>query len=71
MAVIYLRHPRHGAKVASTDWEAAYDEQHGWERYDPNDLRKPVEDAPVVEAPVQDNMLRVRRKRRFETEEGA
>jgi hypothetical protein len=69
MAVIYLRHPRHGAKVACTDWEAAYDEQNGWERYDPT---VPAAPAVVEATPAADeNMLRVRRKRRFDTQEGA
>jgi hypothetical protein len=45
MPLIYLRHPRHGVKIASLDMEADYDEQHGWERYTPgeepvNELRK-------------------------------
>ena len=35
MAVIYLRHPIHGAKVATMDLEAEYDEQNGWERFEP------------------------------------
>lgn len=34
MAVIYLRHPDHGVKVATMDLEAEYDEQNGWERFD-------------------------------------
>ena len=34
MAVIYLRHPEHGVKVATMDLEAEYDEQNGWERFD-------------------------------------
>ena len=38
MAVIYMRHAVHGAKVAISEHEANYDEMHGWERYDPNDL---------------------------------
>jgi len=33
MAVIYLKHPTHGHKVACSDIEADYDENHGWERY--------------------------------------
>jgi len=40
MAVIYLKHPVHGSKVAIAELEAAYDETHGWVRYDPNE--KPV-----------------------------
>ena len=35
MAVIYLRHYRHGAKVAISEHEANYDEMFGWDRYDP------------------------------------
>lgn len=37
MAVIYLKHPFHGAKVASSDMEAAIDMQNGWDRFDPNE----------------------------------
>ena len=36
MAVIYLTHPVHGAKVATREEEAIYDETHGWMRYDPD-----------------------------------
>lgn len=56
MAVIYLRHPVHGSKVACSDWEADYDEQHGWERYDV--------DAPDEVAAPEANVLRVKRKYR-------
>ena len=34
MAVIYLRHPVHGAKVACLEAEAVYDEKNGWVRFD-------------------------------------
>jgi hypothetical protein len=30
--VIYLQHPVHGTKVATSDLEANYDEKHGWQR---------------------------------------
>lgn len=33
--VIYLRHPRHGTKVAISETEAVADIAHGWERFDP------------------------------------
>lgn len=47
MAVIYLRHPKHGTKVATLDVEAAYDEQHGWERYEPDEpVSQDEDDAP-------------------------
>jgi hypothetical protein len=48
MAVIYLVHDVHGAKVAISEEEAISDEYFGWERYNPN---APVE-APVNEMPV-------------------
>jgi len=48
MAVIYLVHDVHGAKVAISEEEAICDEDFGWERYNPN---APVE-VPVNEMPV-------------------
>ena len=33
MAVIYMTHPIHGAKVATMEQEAVYDEANGWVRY--------------------------------------
>lgn len=42
MAVIYLRHPVHGTKVACAESEAAYDEKNGWVRYDLDDVEPPV-----------------------------
>jgi len=41
MAVIYLRHPVHGAKVACLEAEAVYDEKNGWVRFD-------VDEEPVT-----------------------
>lgn len=35
MAVIYMKHPVHGAKIANLEAEAIFDETHGWVRYDP------------------------------------
>ena len=35
MAVIYLSHPVHGAKVACMEAEAEADEKNGWVRFDP------------------------------------
>lgn len=43
MAVIYLRHPTHGAKVAISDMEAEHDRQNGWEAYDPNAVMDELE----------------------------
>lgn len=46
MAVIYLRHEKHGAKVACSDLEAAYDISNGWERFDPTAPAFPVNAMP-------------------------
>lgn len=35
MANIYLKHRKHGAKVAISEQEAQQDEQNGWVRFDP------------------------------------
>jgi hypothetical protein len=59
MPVIYMSHPVHGAKVATMEMEAVYDETNGWVRYT---LDTPVEAAPVV------NELEVKRRRSRPTE---
>ena len=46
MAVIYLRHPEHGTKVAVSDAEAIYDEEYGWMRYNPAAPAPAPEDEP-------------------------
>ena len=46
---IYLRHAVHGTKVANMDLEAEFDEQNGWERYNPDTPSAPEEAAPVNE----------------------
>lgn len=51
--VIYLRHPRHGTKVAISEAEALADEENGWERFQ-HDERK--EEQPQVS-----NTLRLKR----------
>lgn len=38
MPNIYLKHPVHGAKIATMEMEAEFDEQNGWVRYNPDDL---------------------------------
>jgi hypothetical protein len=49
MPIIYMRHPIHGAKVATMEMEAEYDERSGWERYTP-DQDDDVEPALAVNA---------------------
>lgn len=64
---IYLRHPVHGTKVAVMAMEAEYDEQNGWERYDPNAVEEvEVEEAVSQETAVEaapSNELEVKRRR--------
>lgn len=63
MAVIYLRHERHGDKVACSEMEAQYDETNGWVRYT-LDAPAPVADEPV-DAPVDvPNFLAARGRRK-------
>ena len=69
MAVIYLKHPVHGHKVACSDMEADHDENHGWERYT---VATPVEvievdeiETEVEAAPA--NVLEVKTRRRKTT----
>lgn len=64
MAVIYLTHPVHGAKVATMDLEAESDIQNGWTRYNddtPSFVEEVASDADA--APV------ARRARRKKAEE--
>jgi len=68
MAVIYLKHPVHGHKVACSDIEADYDESHGWERYTidtPVIEETVVEETQVEAAPA--NTLEVKTRRRKTT----
>jgi hypothetical protein len=56
MPIIYLQHPKHGTKIANMDLEAEFDEQNGWERYNPD-----TPSAPEAAAPA--NELEVKRRR--------
>jgi hypothetical protein len=48
MAVIYLTHPDHGAKVATLELEAVADEKNGWSRYNPDTPSAPEEAANTL-----------------------
>jgi len=51
MAVIYLVHDVHGAKVAISEEEAIYDEDFGWERYNPDEpVKAPINEMPVAKS---------------------
>ena len=63
MAVIYMIHPAHGAKVAISEQEAIYDEMHGWERYDP------TTPEPAVAVEIINEMAEPRRRGRPRTKQ--
>ena len=67
MPIIYLKHPIHGAKVATMDLEAEYDEQNGWTRYNPSEAKPEVEIPAFLQEPV--NELAVPKKGRRKTTE--
>lgn len=46
MAVIYLKHSRHGTKVAVSEVEAVADEANGWERYSLAAILQPSIELP-------------------------
>ncbi|WP_353209802.1 hypothetical protein [Sphingorhabdus sp.] len=51
MAVIYLVHDVHGAKVAISEEEAIYDEDFGWERYNPDvPVKASINEMPVAKS---------------------
>lgn len=62
MAVIYLKHPIHGAKVAISDMEAEADMQNGWEEFDPTATIKVSVTDPAPEPTT--NALQPRRRGR-------
>ena len=62
MAVIYMVHETHGAKVAISDAEANLDAMNGWQRYDP-DTSSVVTDEDEAETPVNEMAAPKRRGR--------
>lgn len=62
MPNIYLRHERHGLKIAIAEQEAEHDEMHGWVRYTPG---TPDSQEPAATA----NALDGRRRRRSTPQE--
>jgi len=62
MSVIYLTHPVHGAKVATSDMEADGDLANGWSIFDPSEVVPLAPSQPEAEKPILD-ALPVRRGR--------
>ena len=57
---IYLKHPTHGTKIATLEMEAAFDEEHGWVRYNPHDIEEIEEEQQEVVV----NQLQAKRRGR-------
>ena len=66
MAVIYLRHPIHGAKVACSDLEAQHDMNLGWEVFDPTAPAEPEPVEPEPAPPVNEMPRRGRPRKNVE-----
>lgn len=45
---IYMKHPIHGTKIATLEMEAAFDEEHGWVRYNPQEPEESEESDPIL-----------------------
>jgi hypothetical protein len=48
-----MRHPIHGAKVVSSQFEKAHDEAHGWSEFDPINKSSKIAPTPLVSAAEQ------------------
>ena len=48
MPVVYLKHPKHGEKVAFSEVEATLDRENGWVEFDPT-----VKEAPAAAPPTE------------------
>jgi hypothetical protein len=67
MSNIYLRHPRHGEKIAISWLEAREDMEQGWEEFDPSnpdESETPVPSEMAVSGNSEHNALRTRRRRK-------
>jgi hypothetical protein len=67
MPNIYLRHPKHGEKVAISWLEAREDMEHGWEEFDPSDCddsESPASSEMAATETSDPNALRTRRRRK-------
>lgn len=60
MAVIYLKHPEHGTKVAISDLEAIADMRNGWKIFDPDE--SPHTEEPGKQAEEGNALVRRGRK---------
>ena len=45
----YLKHPKHGRKIAYLEEEAEADKKNGWEEYDPDEVQNVVRKEEIEE----------------------
>ena len=64
MPNIYLKHPIHGAKVATMEMEAEYDEQNGWVRYNLDEPEPEVVQKAELPAFLQESVNELEPARR-------
>jgi len=60
--MIYLQHFIHGTKVALCEQEAAYDEKHGWVRYEPA-VSQPEEEQQSDVIPIGNALSKTGKKK--------
>ena len=48
MGVYYMKHPKHGTKVATQEEEVEHDKKRGWTQYEVDEIKPEVE--PVAAA---------------------
>lgn len=53
MSVFYMRHPKHGTKVAIQEEEVEHDKKRGWVEYDPDEPVIPVVARETLKKPEQ------------------
>lgn len=64
--IAYLRHPKHGCKVAISNIELRDDLENGWEEFDPSNPDDSESPASVEEPASETSGNALRRRRRRE-----
>lgn len=57
MSVFYLKHRKHGTKVATEESEVEFDKKRGWEEYDPNEVPAQKQETLTVKKPAAEVRL--------------
>jgi len=57
MSVFYMKHKKHGTKVATEESEVEFDKKRGWEEYDPEEVAAPKQETLTVKKPATEVRL--------------